>query len=49
MKVFIPAFFFVLGTLLIGVGILFHYQGKKDYGEYFFFGAVAIGAGVVFS
>jgi hypothetical protein len=47
MKTFVPAFFFVLGTVLVGVGIVFHYQEKKNYGEYFFFGVVAIGLGVM--
>jgi hypothetical protein len=38
-----------VGLILIGVGIVFHYKEKKDYAEYFVFGAAALLLGINFS
>jgi LPXTG-motif cell wall-anchored protein len=41
--------FLVLGCILIGAGILFHYKNKKNYGEYFFFAGVCLFVGILYS
>lgn len=43
-----PVLTFV-GIVLIGVGVVFHYKEKKDYAEYFVFGAAALLLGINFS
>jgi hypothetical protein len=41
--------FFGIAAVLLGVGILFHYKEKNDYGEYFFFCGVCLFLGICFS